>query len=67
MSENQEIHDAYNEVVARYYDGAYAMVLASGADVQFYTQLARERPGAVLELGCGTGRVLLELHRAGIE
>ena len=67
MSEINEFHEAYNEVVARYYDGAYEMVLAASADVGFYTELALERPGAVLELGCGTGRVLLELHRAGID
>ncbi len=67
MSEIDEFHEAYNEVVARYYDGAYEMVLAAATDVQFYTELAFERPGPVLELGCGTGRVLLELHRAGIE
>lgn len=64
---SQEFHEAYNEVVARYYDGAYEMVLAASTDVQFYTELAIERPGPVLELGCGTGRVLLELYRAGIE
>jgi len=67
MSQIDEFHAAYNEVVARYYDGAYEMVLAEGADVRFYTALALERPGPVLELGCGTGRVLLELQRAGIE
>lgn len=67
MTDIDEFHEAYNEVVARYYDSAYEMVLATGADVEFYTELALERPGPVLELGCGTGRVLLELHRAGIE
>ena len=66
MSDLEEFHEAYNEVVARYYDGAYEMVLAHSADVQFYTELALERPGPVLELGCGTGRVLQELCRAGI-
>lgn len=66
MSDLEEFHEAYNEVVARYYDGAYEMVLAHSADVRFYTELALERPGPVLELGCGTGRVLLELHRAGV-
>lgn len=66
MSDLDEFHEAYNEVVARYYDGAYEMVLAHAADVRFYTELALERPGPVLELGCGTGRVLLELNRAGV-
>lgn len=36
-------------------------------DVPFYCALLEDRPGPVLELGCGTGRVLLELARAGAE
>ena len=52
-------------VGARYYDGAYgAMDLA---DAHFYVDLARETGGPVLEIGCGTGRVLLPTARAGIE
>ncbi len=34
-------------------------------DVPFYRSLHEETPGDLLELGCGTGRVLLELARAG--
>jgi SAM-dependent methyltransferase len=34
-------------------------------DVRFYTALADERGGPVLDLGCGTGRVMLPLLRAG--
>ena len=50
---------------ARYYDGAYgAMDLA---DAHFYVDLAKETGGPVLEIGCGTGRVLLPTARAGIE
>jgi len=67
MSETSEFHEAYNQVIARYYDGAYETMLASGADVRFYSELALERSGPVLELGCGTGRVLLELTRRGLE
>jgi SAM-dependent methyltransferase len=37
------------------------------ADVTFYVDLAREAGGAVLELGCGTGRVLIPTARAGVE
>lgn len=36
-------------------------------DVEFYTQLARERGGPALELACGTGRVYNEVLRAGID
>jgi SAM-dependent methyltransferase len=34
--------------------------------VEFYTSLARESGGPVLELACGTGRVLLEIARLGM-
>jgi len=34
-------------------------------DVRFYTTLADERGGPILDLGCGTGRLMLPLVRAG--
>ena len=36
-------------------------------DAAFYVEAAREAGGPVLELGCGTGRVLIEIARAGVE
>lgn len=36
-------------------------------DVRFFVQEARERGGPVLELGCGTGRVLFEVLKTGVE
>lgn len=52
-------------VSAKYYDGAYgAMDLP---DARFYVELAREKGGPLLEIGCGTGRILLATARAGIE
>jgi SAM-dependent methyltransferase len=36
-------------------------------DVDFYLGEAREAAGRVLEIGCGTGRVLLPITRAGFE
>lgn len=38
-----------------------------GADLALWEELAAGAPGAVLELGCGTGRVALRLARAGHE
>jgi SAM-dependent methyltransferase len=35
-------------------------------DAEFYLARAKESSGTVLELGCGTGRVLLPIARAGI-
>ncbi len=45
------------------YDAEYA---AFAADVKFYLSRAQAAAGRVLELGCGTGRVLLPLARAGL-
>ena len=36
-------------------------------DVGWYRTLALQRAGATLELGCGTGRILLELLAAGVQ
>jgi SAM-dependent methyltransferase len=52
-------------VSAKYYDEAYA----SGenlAESRFYLELARRARAPVLELGCGTGRILLSIARAGV-
>lgn len=35
-------------------------------DVQFYLEEAKKCGGSVLEVGCGTGRILLPIARAGI-
>jgi SAM-dependent methyltransferase len=40
---------------------------ARSEDVRFYVEEATEARGAVLEVGCGTGRVLLPAARAGCE
>lgn len=34
-------------------------------DIMFYTDLARRWPGPVVELGCGNGRILIPIARAG--
>ncbi len=36
-------------------------------DAAFYLELARQQPGPVFELGCGSGRILIELLAAGID
>ncbi|HZP43190.1 MAG TPA: class I SAM-dependent methyltransferase [Candidatus Binatia bacterium] len=51
---------------ARHYDATYALLRTPSGDVDFYRALAREAGGPVLELGCGTGRVLLPIARDGI-
>jgi SAM-dependent methyltransferase len=36
-------------------------------DIPFWLETAREAPGPVLDLGCGTGRILLPLLEAGVD
>jgi SAM-dependent methyltransferase len=36
-------------------------------DIPYYTDLLSKHPGSVLELACGTGRVTVELSKAGFE
>ena len=43
---------------AKYYDDAYA-VKPDLVDLPFYVDLAKQIGGPILEMGCGTGRVLL--------
>ena len=58
--------DEYGPVGARYYDAAYAHLRHDAGDIAFYRALARETGGPVLELGCGTGRVLLAIAHDGV-
>ncbi len=55
----------YGSTDARYYDPAYAVLRDPSGDREFYASLARETGGPVLELGCGSGRVLLPIARDG--
>jgi SAM-dependent methyltransferase len=57
--------DTY-EIIAKYYDGAYA-AKKDLVDLPFYVDLAQRIGGPVLEIACGTGRVLLPIAREGIE
>ncbi len=58
--------DTYGTATSRYYDGAYELIRDPSGDVAFYRKLAHEAQGPVLELGCGTGRILLAIAVDGI-
>lgn len=60
MSEGWHGWDDY----APFYDWENARTV-SRRDVAFWRDLARQQPGAVLELGCGTGRLALPLLKSG--
>ncbi len=51
---------------AAYYDWENAQTIGR-ADVPFWRDFARRVGGRTLELGCGTGRLLVPLARAGVD
>ncbi len=53
----------YEAFVAEYYD--YLPPVAGRQDIEFFLRMAREQGDPILELGCGTGRVLLPLAEVG--
>ncbi len=55
----------YDGFIAEFYD--HVEPYATRDDLAFYIDLAGKARGPVLELGCGTGRVLLPMLRAGAE
>ena len=56
--------EAY-EIAAKYYDDAYT-AKKDLVDLPFYLDLAKRIGGPILELACGTGRLLLPIAREGI-
>jgi len=51
--------------IPEFYD--YVVPYAARPDIGFYVEAARQHGGPVLELGCGTGRILIPTARAGID
>jgi SAM-dependent methyltransferase len=62
-AEAEQVASAGYARVAEYYDVTPAYV--NRADIRFYVDCARESGGRVLELGCGTGRILIPTAAAG--
>jgi SAM-dependent methyltransferase len=57
-------YDEY-ALAAEYYD--YVTPYQNRQDIDFFVEMAGQSAGPVLEIGCGTGRVLIPTARAGIE
>ena len=55
-------HDKQFEVLADLYDFDYPIT----ADIPFWVELAKRANFPVLELGCGTGRLLVPVAKAGV-
>lgn len=55
--------DDYEGLVAQLYDFQYG----APGDVEFYVAEAKKAGASVLDLGCGTGRMLVPLLQAGLE
>jgi SAM-dependent methyltransferase len=55
----------YPDFLPEYYDAS--PIYSRRRDAEFYLEAAQRLGGPVLELGCGTGRVLLPIARAGID
>jgi len=55
----------YSKPFAEFYD--HFDLYENRADVDFFVEEAKRCAGPVLELGCGTGRVLIPTARAGVQ
>jgi ubiquinone/menaquinone biosynthesis C-methylase UbiE len=52
---------------AEYYDEDYRLGIPNRGDISFYKKYAQQQGSPVLELACGTGRILIPIAETGIE
>ncbi|GIP44617.1 hypothetical protein J45TS6_30760 [Paenibacillus sp. J45TS6] len=60
------MYSSYGELCTEVYDLSKPLGYSVG-DVEFYLECLSNIKGKVLEVGCGSGRVLIPLLRAGID
>lgn len=65
VTDHMEETGAFFDSLAGFYDAEHEAL--DIGDAAFYVDLARDADGPVLEIGCGTGRVYLELLAAGVD
>lgn len=58
--------EPYPDLIARFYDAVYARV-RDGVDNEWYLDRMAAARGPVLEVGVGTGRLLAEARRRGVD
>lgn len=56
--------DSYSSLYAEFYD---ELLEGELDDLPFWESFLRDNPGRALEVGCGTGRILLPLLKQGLE
>lgn len=60
----KENYKYYSDILAQWYDDLMA---DEYRDIEFYKNEIRQNGGPVLDLGCGTGRILIELLKEGFQ
>lgn len=55
------------EFIAEFYDLVYEHIIRRNKDIDFFTGFSKKTSGRTLELGCGTGRVLIPTAVSGCE
>ncbi|MEO8514542.1 MAG: class I SAM-dependent methyltransferase, partial [Ignavibacteria bacterium] len=57
----------YNETVTRFYDAVYENFPNLLSGMHFYLEEIKNTNGAILEAGCGTGRIFMQAFNSGAD